>query len=150
MDVVVRPARSEDISQMCGLLADLFALEVDFVPDSSRQVRGLELLLNDRTGCSLMLVAVSGHEVLGMCSVQTRISTAEGGPAGVIEDVVVRKDYRGRGIGSMLLARTAAWCRTKGMNSIHLLADRNNGKALKFYADQDWQQTSLICLIKRI
>ena len=38
-----------------------------------------------------------------MCTVQTLISTAEGGPVGLVEDVIVRADYRGHGIGARLL-----------------------------------------------
>ncbi len=146
MDITLRPARSEDIGQLCGLLGDLFCLESDFEPDPRKQARGLELLINDSPGNSLVLVAESGGEVLGMCSVQTLISTAEGGPVGLIEDVIVRKDSRKKGIGTRLLSEALTWCEKKGLSRVQLLADQDNGDALKFYVNRCWKTTNLSCL----
>jgi GNAT superfamily N-acetyltransferase len=146
MDISVRPACLEDIPQLCELLGDLFSLESDFAPDPGKQTRGLGLLINDSTGKSLVLVAGSGREIIGMCTVQTVISTAEGGLAGLVEDVVVRKGRRKNGIGTRLLSEAVAWCKTKGMSRIQLLADRENNHALKFYLNHCWKTTNLICL----
>jgi GNAT superfamily N-acetyltransferase len=146
MDITIRPARLEDIPHMCDLLSDLFSLESDFEPDPGKQARGLELLISDSTGNSLVLVAGSGRKILGMCSVQTVISTAEGGPVGLVEDVVVRKDRRKNGIGTRLLSEAETWCERKGMSRIQLLADRENKHSLKFYFNRCWKATNLICL----
>lgn len=146
MDIIFRPAGSEDVHQLCALLGDLFSLESDFEPDQRKQARGLELLISDSSGNSVVLVAESRGEVLGMCSVQTLISTAEGGPVGFIEDVVVRKDRRRNGIGTRLLSEVLKWCKAKGLSRVQLLADKDNGNALKFYLDRRWIATNLICL----
>jgi GNAT superfamily N-acetyltransferase len=146
MDITIRPARTGDIPRMSALLADLFSLESDFEPDPRKQASGLELLINDSSGNSLVLVAESRGEVLGMCSVQTLISTAEGGSVGLVEDVVVRKDCRKNGIGTRLLIEVLKWCEAKGLSRVQLLADKDNGNALKFYLDRRWIATNLICL----
>jgi GNAT superfamily N-acetyltransferase len=146
MDIIFRPARSEDVRQLCALLADLFSLESDFEPDPRKQASGLELLISDSSGNSLVLVAESRGEVLGMCSVQTLISTAEGGSVGLVEDVVVRKDRRKNGIGTRLLSEVLKWCEAKGLSRVHLLADMDNGNALRFYLNRRWIATNLICL----
>ena len=86
--------------------------------------------------------------VVGMCSVQTHISTAEGGPAGIVEDVVVHRDHRGRGIGGSLLGSAMAWCTKQGITRLTLLADRDNAPALQFYFSRGWTGTGLICLRK--
>jgi GNAT superfamily N-acetyltransferase len=132
VEIIIRPARFEDIPHLCNLLSDLFSLESDFEPDPEKQARGLELLIGDSTGDSLVLVAGSGRDIFGMCSVQTLISSAEDGLVGFLEDVVVRKDRRKKGIGTRLLSEAVTWCATKGMNRIQLLADQENKLALKF------------------
>jgi hypothetical protein len=76
--VVIRPAGSADIPQMCDLLSELFSIESDFSPDREKQTRGLNLLLDDSSGASIVLVAEREGEITGMCSAQTMISTAEG------------------------------------------------------------------------
>jgi GNAT superfamily N-acetyltransferase len=147
-NLVIRPARTEDIPHLCLLLDELFSLESDFNPDKTKQARGLELLISDQSGKTLVLVAASGRDIAGMCTVQTLISTAEGGPVGLVEDVVVRRDHRGTGIGARLLSDAADWCRARGMSRLQLLADRENRGALDFYASRNWAATRLICLRK--
>jgi GNAT superfamily N-acetyltransferase len=146
MDFLVRPARADDIPHMCGLLAELFSIESDFSPDRHKQTRGLNLLLDDSSGSSVVFVAERSGEIMGMCSVQTLISTAEGGPVGLLEDVIVRKVYRGKGIGKRLLSEVVGWCAGKNISRLQLLRDADNEPALKFYAGNGWADTSLACM----
>ncbi len=147
--ILIRPALRDDIQQLCELLAELFSLESDFMPSREKQEKGLRLLLEQSSSLSVVLVAEQEGQVLGMCSVQTVISTAEGGPAGIVEDVVVHRDHRGQGIGASLLGSAMAWCTKQGITRMQLLADRDNAPALQFYFSRGWTGTGLICLRKR-
>ena len=95
-----------------------------------------------------ILVTEASGEVVGMCSAQILISTAEGREAAVIEDVVVREDCRGRGIGTALMDAIGKWAGGRGISRLQLLADRNNTPAIEFYRGQEWHTTELICLRK--
>ena len=148
MKLTVRQATHEDIPQMCGLLSELFSIEADFSPDSQKQAKGLELLLSDKTGASIVLVAEQGDDIVGMCSVQVLISTAQGGPVGLLEDLIVRKDHRGNGIGTRLLCEIFRWCATKNISRLQLLRHLDNKRALKFYAGNGWSSTRLLCMRK--
>lgn len=150
MDALIRPANKSDIPQMCGLLSELFSIESDFSPDSQKQATGLSLLLNDKSGLSIVLVAEKGDEIVGMGSVQTLISTAEGGPVGLLEDLIVRRDYRGKGIGTRLLSELLRWCDIKNVSRLQLLRDADNGSALKFYRGNGWSSTRLVCMRKML
>jgi GNAT superfamily N-acetyltransferase len=147
-EIHIRPALAEDIRQLCDLLADLFSLESDFAPCREKQEKGLRLLLDNNGASSIVLVAEQEGQVLGMCSVQKIISTAEGGPAGIVEDVVVHREHRGQGIGGSLLGAAMAWCTKQGISRMQLLADRHNAPALQFYFSREWTVTGLICLRK--
>ena len=148
MDVLIRPAETADIPGMCGLLSELFLIESDFSPDSQKQATGLSLLLTGKAGLSAVMVAEKDDEIIGMCSVQMLISTAEGGPVGLLEDLVVRKDHRGRGIGTKLLSEIFRWCALKNISRLQLLRDVDNESALKFYACNGWSSTNLVCMRK--
>ena len=143
----IRSADREDLGSLTALLETLFSLEEDFVVDGGRQRRGLELLLESDRG--RLLVAEADGAVVGMCSGQLTISTAEGGPAVLVEDVVVREDWRGRGIGARLMDAVADWAMERGATRLQLLADRNNASALDFYTHLGWSATQLICLRNR-
>jgi GNAT superfamily N-acetyltransferase len=146
--IKVRPAVSGDIAVLTMLLKLLFSLETDFCFDASRQQKGLEMLLAHPL--ARVFVAEVEQMVIGMCSGQIVISTAEGGPALLVEDVVVRSDWQGRKAGSLLLDALSRWAIGKGISRLQLLADNTNQKALGFYKKLGWQTTNLIALRKYV
>jgi GNAT superfamily N-acetyltransferase len=149
VDVLIRAARPEDIPRMTDLLAELFSIETDFAPDVEKQILGLSALVAGPPGRSCVLAAEQGGNVIGMATVQTLVSTAEGGRVGLVEDVVVRRNLRGRGVGTQLIEAILTWARSQGLTRLQLLADRDNQQALDFYASRNWVSTRLICLRRR-
>ena len=109
----------------------------------ARQQQGLALLLDDER--ARVLVAERADGVVGMCTGQLVVSTAEGGPALLVEDVVVDANHRGRGVGRALLAALADWASGRGVRRLQLLADGTNGPALAFYDRLGWRATALVC-----
>lgn len=140
----IRQATAADIDQLVSLLRYLFGIEEDFRFEAERQADGLRLLL-DSPGAVVMAAADNGV-VVGMATGQLLISTAEGGPSLLVEDLVVTPSFHGRGIGAALLDALTAWGRLHGAGRLQLLADRNNHHALLFYQKRGWRQTRLICL----
>jgi ribosomal protein S18 acetylase RimI-like enzyme len=144
--VLIRSAYPSDLDHLVTLLEKLFSIEEDFTFNDRLQRRGLQIMLANELCC--ILVAEAAGQVVGMCSGQLTLSTAEGGAAMLVEDVIVLEDYRGRGVGRRLMDRLAEWGRAKGVSRLQLLADRNNTAALEFYKKNGWQATELICLRK--
>lgn len=140
---LIRPAQQQDVEQLVGLLHTLFSIEEDFSADTGKQRRGLELMLAGAQ--SQVLVAEADGQVVGLCTGQVVISTAEGGAAILVEDMVVAEGYRGQGIGRLLLSGLIDWARGLGATRMQLLADENNQPALDYYRHLGWQQTALHC-----
>jgi GNAT superfamily N-acetyltransferase len=137
----LRRARKDDLSAMVDLLGELFAIETDFPVRPDRQAAGLAALLRDRRNS--LIVAVEGGEVIGMATMQVLVSTAEGGPVGLVEDVVVCSHHRGRGIGKKLVAALESIARAQGLLRLQLLADERNGPAAFFYGGLGWTMTGM-------
>ena len=134
-----------------ALLAELFGIEADFEVDIGKQREGLEKLLASPGADVLVAVAAGGGGApCGMATMQEVVSTAEGGPAGVVEDVVVARAHRGRGLGPLLLRGVEAAAAARGIRRLQLLADTANDPALRFYAREGWERTQLVCLRKRV
>jgi ribosomal protein S18 acetylase RimI-like enzyme len=149
MNIAIRSAQHGDRDAMVALLDALFSIEADFTVDKERQHRGLTLLLDGCRKHAGIKVAVVDGNVVGMGTVQTLISTAEGGLVAMVEDMVVAAPYRKMGIGRMLMSAIEKWARDRGVTRLHLLADRANLSALEFYDRIGWQSTQLICLRRK-
>jgi GNAT superfamily N-acetyltransferase len=146
MDILIRPAELRDLDSLLGLLETLFAIESDFTFNAAAQEAGLRLLLESPK--DLLLVADHDGEAIGMVSVQTLVSTAEGGKVGWVEDLVVAEPDRSGGIGARLLERVESWSVQQGLTRLQLLADRHNSAALEFYRRRGWMGTDLQALRK--
>lgn len=143
---MIRRATREDIHNLIPLLRILFSIEEDFTFDAKKQKKGLNLLIEQRS--SAIFIAVHNEETVGMVTGQLLISTAEGGPALVVEDLVVDPQHRNKKIARSLLQALGNWAEEKGAHRMQLLADAGNKEALSFYKKCDWTQTKLICLRK--
>lgn len=147
-DIILRKAQPEDINSMVGLISLLFSVEKDFLIDEAKQRRGLEMFLEHPEG-RYLLVTEYQQKVIGMCSAQLLVSTAEGGWKAIVEDVVVAKEYRGLGIGRKMISALEEWAVSQGVKRLDLLADCNNSSGLKFYDKMHWNRTNLIALQKK-
>ncbi len=142
--VSIETASETDLDGMLRLLQLLFAIEKDFYFDEARQRQGLLMLLEQSD--ALLLVAKSADRVIGMCSAQLNISTAAGGYSLLVEDLVVSREQRGRGVAGRLLESVGKWAAARDVLRFQLVADRENGAALAFYKRRGWQLSNLLVL----
>lgn len=147
LKITVRDACLDDLAGMTGLLGELFSIEADFTPDIRRQRLGLASLMANPE--ATLLVAVNGNGIVGMCTLQPLISTAEGGTVGIVEDLVVADAWRSKGIGSMLIHAIEKTAQNRNMSRLQLLTDQSNEAAKRFYKKQKWEQTQLIAMRKK-
>ena len=146
-EVTIRAATTADLGGMTSLLEELFNIEVDFTPDVRRQRQGLASLMANPE--ATLLVAVVGKEIVGMCTLQPLISTAEGGTVGIVEDMVVAEAWRGKGLGSVLIDAIEETAQNRKMSRLQLLTEQDNGPATAFYKKHQWEQTHLIAMRKK-
>jgi ribosomal protein S18 acetylase RimI-like enzyme len=143
MTVALEPARLEDLPQLVELLGILFAQERDFSPDAEKQKRGLRLIL-ENSALGRIYVAREGARVLGSVCILRSVSTVEGGPAGSLEDFIVRPEHRGQGIGKRLLAYAINQSRAAGLLRLILLTDGDNANAQRIYAKAGFTRSGML------
>ena len=140
-----RPAAMADVPQLGELLSLLFAQEADFAPDIQRQTRALKMIVS-QPEAGRIFCAADGGEVIGMVSILFTISTAEGGRAAWLEDMVVHPARRGEGIGERLLQTAMAGAKSAGCTRITLLTDDTNVNAQRFYSRAGFARSPMIPL----
>lgn len=139
----VERATHEDLGALCTLLSDLFAQEVEFGPDANAQATGLRAILDDPHE-GVVLVARHAGQAVGMAVLLFTISTALGGRVALLEDVVVRRDLRSRGIGAPLIEEAIRTARAEGCLRVTLLTDLDNTAAQRFYDRAGFQASAMI------
>ncbi len=139
----IEQATLEDLPQLTDLLFDLFTQEGDFVPDRAKQMRGLRLLLEQPNRGRIFVLRQDGM-ILGMINLLFTISTAEGGFVILLEDVIVHRDYRGRGFGDMLLRHAIDYARKKDFSRITLLTDQLNAEGQRFFKEHGFIESKMI------
>ena len=136
----IRFAKHEDIPQMVDLLIELFSLEPDFPIHPANHAAGLQLLLGNSRSSILVASEDSAPELLGMVSLQPHISTGFGCKDAILEDLVVKRAFRGKGWGTLLLKSAEQEARNLGFQRLRLVTDSSNAPALDFYRKHGWSQ----------
>jgi ribosomal protein S18 acetylase RimI-like enzyme len=131
--IVIRSATPNDIPQLADLLSLLFAQEADFSPNIERQSRALHSIIEYPALGRILCAEDKNGDLIGMVSLMFSISTAEGGPAAWLEDMVVHPEQRGRKLGTQLLQTAINLARAADCTRITLLTDTDNHAALRFY-----------------
>lgn len=127
--VPVRLASPDDAATLARLLWD-FNREYD------EEVDDIEVL-EARIGAALRTrrawAVVAGEPVVGFATVMLRESSYSDGPVALLEDLYVRPDERGRGIGAAMMELLFEHARSTGVAVVEVNVDEPDVDALRFY-----------------
>ena len=146
MPVHIREATLADVPQLSNLLTLLFSQEADFTPDVERQTTGLSLIIGQPEIGRIYCATTKTGNIVGMVSILYTVSTAEGGRAAWLEDMVVHPELRGGGIGEQLLQTAIVKARAAGCRRITLLTDAVNDRAIRFYGRAGFKPSAMVPL----
>jgi GNAT superfamily N-acetyltransferase len=149
MPAIVDFATAADLPAMADLLHELFTLEADFQPERERQLAGLRLILDTPALGRLFVLRIDG-KIAGMANALITVSTAEGKPVLLLEDVIVGAEYRGGGHGRALVEHVLSWAKAQGMARVTLLADQDNAATLAFYEKLGFENSAMVVRRKRL
>ena len=145
MRIRLGTAQVGDIRRLAELLGILFRQERDFHPDARKQAAGLRRIRREpRLG--RIFTARADGTLVGMVILLFSVSTAEGGAAAWLEDLVVDPAWRGRGIGTQLIKNAIAYARRRRFKRVTLLTDRSNRRVLSFYRRTGFRVSTMVPL----
>jgi GNAT superfamily N-acetyltransferase len=106
-------------------------------------MRGIRLILENPARGRIFVVRQNG-EILGMINLLFTISTAEGGFAMILEDLVIKRDARGMGLGRTLLQHAVTYAKEKNFRRISLLTDPREGDAQEIFRQYGFVESKMI------
>jgi GNAT superfamily N-acetyltransferase len=131
MNVSLHPAELEDAPTLLPLMKEFYAHEgLHFVERAA--CKTLEALLDDPALGSAWFIRV--EDILAGYAVLTlQYSLEFHGRAACLDEIYLRPEFRGRGVGTIALGHLEAICRALGVRSLHLVVERANSQAARFY-----------------
>ncbi len=145
MNQQITLATLAELDELVGLLNVLFMQDIEFEPDYEKQRSGLEQIISNPSVGEILVMKVDGR-VVGMVSLLYSISTALGGKVAILEDMVVAKEFRRKGLGKELLHEAIAFAKQRGCFRLTLLTDFNNETAISFYQSAGFSLSKMIPL----
>ena len=136
-------AKVEDIPTLSILLQQLFSQEAEFTPDIKVQTQALKMIIENKNVGEIFII-LKEEKIVGMVNVLYTISTALGTKVGILEDMILDKNYRGQHLGTTLIDFALAKVKENGCKRVTLLTDEHNTPAHKFYEKKGFLKSSMV------
>lgn len=131
-DIIIREAKESDLLTIVKLTLELIeamgnteGIDVKLITENCRN------LLSEAN--SYILVAEIGGIIVGFVNFTTRKTILHRGLSGLIDELIIDKSYRGKGIGRQLLSSAIEKSRQLGCCEVEVSTEKTNIKAREFY-----------------
>jgi GNAT superfamily N-acetyltransferase len=138
--ITIRTGQLTDAPACLDLLAR-FYLEERLDTTTNQMTGPLHSLLAGESG--VVLLACSAQRPVGLAIIATSLGVEQGGRVAEVSDLYVSPDFRGQGVGGLLLAACADWARKSDCRRLQLLVTPN-GQAhglVDFYREHAFCET---------
>jgi len=131
VEVELRKAEEQDLPSVLPVYAQLGQDDGRILP--LEQARIIFARMLDYPDYQLYVAVVRG-EIVGAFALLVMDNLGHlGAPSGVLEDVVVREDWRRRGIGQKMLEFALNYCKSRGCYKLALSSNFHREEAHRFY-----------------
>ena len=148
MDATFRPAEAPDVAALMPMIRAL--CDLDGAPFDERAVgRALAQVLADESLGRVWLIEWGGERA-GYLVLTFGFSLEFGGRDAFIDELYVREEFRGRGLGRRAIELAERACRERGVGSLHLEVERANTAAQELYRRSGFRDHDRYLLTKRL
>jgi ribosomal protein S18 acetylase RimI-like enzyme len=132
VDPVFKPATSDEIEILIVMMRDFYAHDGTVAFDEAIARRSLLGVISDDTFGRVFLILLA-NEVAGYAVLTFGYSLEFHGRDAFVDEIYLRAEYRGRGIGKRALQFLTEVCAAEGVNALHLEVERTNTPAQAVY-----------------
>ncbi|MBU4350610.1 GNAT family N-acetyltransferase [bacterium] len=142
-DILIREAKESDLLTIENLTLELIeamgdteGIDIKLIAENCRN------LLSEAN--SYILVAEIGGVVVGFINFTTRMTILHRGLSGLIDELIIAKSYRGKGIGKQLLSSAIEKSRQLGCCEVEVSTEKTNIKAREFYKQYGFTERGVL------
>ncbi len=136
--VIVRKARRSDVAGVARALDQLLPGEASHQTRTSILARVLRDPRYD------LLVAVGGGDLAGLVDLWTLPDPGEGSNVSTIQNLIVRREFRGQGISNLLVKEALRAAKKRRAHEIHVSTMMSNHRAISLYKKHGFNKRSLL------
>src|SRR5262245_4391616 len=114
----MRKASPDDVQQLVAMMEEFYA-EGGYPLNHRRATDAFTALIADERLGYVFFIQADGRDV-GYVVVTLCYSMEYGGPNAFVDDLFVRKPFRGAGLGTAALTEARAFCAKRGVRAIHV------------------------------
>jgi len=141
-DMLIRNATKSDLPVIRKLLAELIrAMDNTEGVDIGIAVKTCERLLND--AAPHFLVAVTEAIPVGFINFTVRQTILHRSPSALIDELVVAKEYQGKGVGKQLVLAAIEECKQLGCCEVEVSTEKTNDEAREFYKKCGFEESGM-------
>ena len=142
-DILIRKAAQSDLRAIGKLLQDLIhAMDDTEGIDIQTAIKTCQDLLNDAG--SHFLVAETAGTLAGFINFTIRRTILHQSPSGLIDELVVASEYRGKGIGRRLVLAVFEECKRLGCCEVEVSTEKTNTEAKEFYRQCGFEERGML------
>lgn len=138
--ITCRKMTAADVSEAFGMLRTFLAEDEHYLASSKaygdRGFQGLNDALDlflERPELGFVWMAYDDEGAAGICVISYAVSTSMGAVVAKLDDVSVKSDRQGKGIGTALLERLKEQLKTESVARIDVAVHVDNPEARRFY-----------------
>jgi GNAT superfamily N-acetyltransferase len=144
----IRRARPADAATLLKLIRAYYRF--DRITFRMRPIaQALARMLNDRR-LGRVWIFFDGAKAIGYAVLAYNFDLEFGGLQGLVTDLFVHQDYRGRGLGKRALDLVDDYCRTAGINTVELQVVEHNQSAHAFYRTIGFTQLDRVVMTRKV
>lgn len=142
-DIIIREARGSDLLtirkltlELIGAMGNTEGIDIKLIAENCQN------FLNEAN--SHILLAEIEDVVVGFINFTTRKTISHRGLSGLIDELIVAKSYRGKGVGKQLLSSVIEKSRQLGCCEVEVSTEETNIKAREFYRQCGFTERGLL------
>jgi len=142
-EILIREAKESDLLTIGKLTLELIeamgnteGIDIKLIAENCRN-------LLSKVNSNILVAEIEGV-VAGFVNFMTRKTILHGGLSGLIDELIVAKSYRGKGIGKQLLLSTIKKSRQLGCCEVEVSTEKTNIKAREFYRQYGFTERGVL------
>lgn len=145
---VICRARPDDLGELLELVRAYYQFDgIRFDPESA--TTALKTLLR-RPSLGRVWIARDSGKAVGYAILTFNYDIEFDGIEGIVTDLFVKANYRGRGLGQRIMAAIDDHCRVKKISTIELQVEQRNRAAQAFYRKLGFARLSRVVMSREV